>query len=53
MVRVKIIKPHKKYQVGDILFLSRNEAFGLIDSGFAQQSKDMTAVDYKTRKKRG
>lgn len=60
MIRVKIIKPGSKYQVGDILYISRNEAFGLMDSGFAIKTKDMTQMDYKIsdarpirRKRRG
>lgn len=56
-MRVKIVKSGSKYKVGDTLVLSPNEAFGLIDSGFAIKSKDLTVVDYKTKqsvsKKRG
>lgn len=46
MVRVKIIKGHKKYSVGETVEVTRNEAHGLIDSGIAMLSKDMTAGDY-------
>lgn len=53
MIRVKIVKPHPKYKVGDTLEVSNNEAFGLIDGGVAIKSKDMTAVDYTIRIKRG
>lgn len=53
MIRVKIVKPHKRYQVGETLYLSNNEAFGLLDSGVAIQSKDMTSQDYKVRRKNG
>lgn len=52
MLRVKIVKAHKNYRVGDIVSVTRNEAHGLIDSGFAIMSKDMTAVDYRTNKVR-
>lgn len=52
MIRVKIVKPVKNHKVGDVVYLSRNEAFGLIDSGMAVISKDMTQVDYQTRKKK-
>jgi hypothetical protein len=51
MVRVKIIKPHKQYKVGDTVELSPNEAFGLLDSGVAEKAKDMIATDYKIRTK--
>lgn len=53
MVRVKIIKSHKRYKTGETLYLTNNEAFDLIDGGFAIQTKDMTSTDYKTRKKNG
>lgn len=52
MIRVKIIKPGSKYKLGEIVFVSPNEAHGLIDSGYGIKTKDMTASDYKTRKKR-
>lgn len=48
MIRLKIIKPHTKYNVGDTIYVSPNEAHGLIDQGFATKSKDMTATDYRT-----
>lgn len=47
MFRVKIIRPGSKYKVGDIVYVSRNEAFGLLDSGYGVKSKDMVAEDYK------
>lgn len=50
MIRVKIVKSHPKYHVNEIVELSRNEAFGLLDSGYAIISKDMTAQDYKVTK---
>lgn len=58
MIRVRVIKANKKYKIGDTITLSPNEAFGLLDSGVAVISKDMTAVDYVTKevkqvKKRG
>lgn len=49
MIRVKIIKPHKKYNVGETVYVTPNEAHDLIDSGFGEKTKDMTATDYKTR----
>ena len=55
MQRIKIIKPHRRYKIGDTVEVSNNEAFGLLDSGVGIKSKDMVQVDYKTkiRKKRG
>ena len=51
MQRIKIIKPTKRYKVGDIVELDNNEAFGLLDSGVAIISKDMTPHDYPTKLK--
>lgn len=51
MIRIKITKSHKRYKIGDTVFVSRNEAHDLIDGGFGVQTKDMTALDYKTTKK--
>lgn len=47
-MRIKFIKDHKGYRKGQIVEVSPNEGFGLIDSGFAQVTKDMTERDYKT-----
>lgn len=53
-MRVRIIKDHPKYSKGQIIEATKNEAFGLIDSGYAIIDKQMTARDYQTRKaKRG
>jgi len=51
MVRVKIIKPTKSYKVGDIVELDNNEAFGLLDSGMAIITKDLTPHDYSIKLK--
>ena len=48
MIRLKITKPHKKYNVGDTVYVTPNEAHVLIDGGFAERTKDMTAADYRT-----
>lgn len=48
MPRIKFIKNHKQYKEGEVATLSPNEAFGLIDSGVAIVSKDMTTSDYTT-----
>ena len=49
MLRVKLLKPTKYGSVGSVVVIDRNEAFGLIDSGQAIISKDLTAQDYKTK----
>lgn len=48
-MRVKLLKDHKGTKAGEVLEVSKNEAFGLIDSGKAKISKDMVASDYKTK----
>jgi len=48
MRRIKIIKPHKQYKVGETVYVTPNEAHDLIDKGFGQLTKDMTATDYRT-----
>lgn len=53
MIRVKIIKPHKQYNVGDTIYVTPNVAHGLIDSGYATKTKDMVSTDYKTEKTSG
>lgn len=53
MVRVKIIKPHKKYKVGETVYVERNDAHTLIDGGFGILTKDMVATDYRTEKASG
>lgn len=47
MRRVKLLKTSKHGRSGDIVSLDNNEAFGLIDSGYAEVTKDMTPDDYK------
>lgn len=48
MRRIKIIKAHKQYKVGETVYVTPNEAHDLIDKGFGQLTKDMTATDYRT-----
>lgn len=48
-MRVKIIKNHEKYRKGDVVEVSNNVAFGLIDCGAGIISKDIT--DSETKKK--
>lgn len=53
-MRIRIIKDHPKFKKGEIIEATKNEAFGLIDSGYAMVDKSMTSRDYRTRKaKRG
>lgn len=47
-MRIKIVKKHRQYKQGDIVEVSKNEAFGLLDSGVGVLSKDMVQDDYKT-----
>ena len=48
-MRIRITKDHKLHKKGDVLEVSRNEAFGLIDSGFAIVSKDITEKDIEVK----
>lgn len=47
-MRVKYLRDHKGHSKGSVVSVSPNEAFGLIDSGVAIISKDLTEQDYKT-----
>lgn len=49
-MRIKIIKPHKKYKVGDTVQVTPNVGFGLIDSGVAVITKDIVASDYRIKR---
>jgi hypothetical protein len=46
-MRIKFVRSTRFYKQGDIADISRNEAFGLIDSGAAILTKDMTSQDHK------
>ena len=46
-MRVKFIKDYKGNAKGSISEVSPNEAFGLIDAGYAEITKDMTEQDIK------
>jgi hypothetical protein len=52
-MRVRITKNHKSYKKGRVVDVSRNVAFGLIDSGIAVVSKDMTESDSTTKEFKG
>jgi hypothetical protein len=46
-MRIKFVKDYRGKKQGDTTDVSPNEAFGLIDSGVAIISKDLTPGDYK------
>lgn len=48
-MRVKFIQDHKNHRSGDVVEVTRNEAFGLIDSGYAVVSKDITQRETKKK----
>lgn len=48
MIRIKIIKPHKQYSVGETVYVTPNIAHDLIDGGYGEKTKDMTSTDYRT-----
>lgn len=49
MIRVKLLSTGRHGKKGEVVSLSNNEAFGLIDSGQAELTKDMTQGDMKTK----
>jgi hypothetical protein len=49
MIRVKILKDYRDFKSGQTITLSNNEAFGLINSGIAQITKDMNNRDLKVK----
>lgn len=49
MLRLKIIKKHRKYAIGQVVYVTPNEAHGLLDGGFATYTKDMTQTDLSTK----
>lgn len=48
MQRVKLLKATKYGAINSIVVMDNNEAFGLIDTGQAILTKDMTSDDYQT-----
>lgn len=46
-MRVRIISTSGRYKQGETVEVSKNVAFGLIDSGIGVISKDMIPDDYK------
>lgn len=49
-MRIRIIKDYKDYSKGDVVEVSNNVAFGLIDRGVAKLTKDVTSGEYQTKK---
>jgi len=49
-MRIKIVKSSRQYKAGETVEVSKNVAFGLIDSGVGVISKDVTPDDYKVTK---
>ena len=52
-MKVRIIKNHKKYTIGEVVAVTPNVAFGLIDSGVAQVDRMYTAPKTGKAKKNG
>lgn len=48
-MRVRITKSTTKYKAGTIVEVSPNEAFGLIDAGVGEVSKEITEHDSLTK----
>jgi len=46
-MRIKITKDYKEHKSGEIIDVTPNVAFGLIDKGIAKITKDMTSRDIK------
>lgn len=46
-MRIKLIKNHRLGKTGEVIHVSKNVGFGLIDSGFGKLTKDMTSDDYQ------
>jgi len=49
MQRIRITRDYRQYRKDQVVVMDNNEAFGLIDSGVAVLSKDMTSSDYKVK----
>lgn len=48
-MRIRIVKNQGSYKKSDIVDVSPNVAFGLIDSGVGVISKDIVETDYKIK----
>lgn len=50
-MRIRITKNHKEYKTGQIVEVSPNVAFGLLDSGVGVVSKEITEHDTATKRR--
>lgn len=48
-MRIRLVKDNKLGKKGDTVEVSKNVAFGLIDSGNGVLTKDIVEQDYKTK----
>jgi len=49
-IRVKILRDYRDFRKGQVVHLTPNEAFGLIDRNLAMVSKDMVESDYHAKR---
>lgn len=49
-MKVRIIKDHKEYHRGEVVEVTKNVAFGLIELGVARIDKMMTQEGYEVTK---
>lgn len=49
-MRIKLIKDYKEHKKGDVIDVSKNVGFGLIDSGVGIVSREITDREIKTKK---
>lgn len=52
MPKIRVIKDYKEYRKGDVIDVTPNIAFGLIEKGVAQVDKMMTRENYRVGKRR-
>lgn len=48
-MRIKIVKKHKYYSLGQVVVLDQQTATVLIEKGIAVVSKDMATEDYQVK----
>lgn len=51
-MRIRITKQTTKYKRGEVVDVSKNEAFGLIDSGHGIISKDINETETTVKKRK-
>lgn len=47
--RVKLIKDYDNYKKGEVVNLSKKEAFWVVETGVGLYTKDMTAQEIRTK----